>query len=348
LGVGVLVVTIKDVAKLAGVAVSTASNAINNKYGVKSETRQRVMEAASKLNYTPNPYAQSLVTNSIRNVSIIISGPASLNFFANPAFDELLKSITQTLNTNGFQAHLNIIRKEDEGIDIPRIAQSRVSDALILITTRTPDKILEKILEEVALPAIVLIRSAPNDKVLCVSLDNVKCGYLATKFLIDNGHKHIGFIGALPGVSIAEQRLEGYKMALVEAGIEFDDSLVVSGDYYQESGLVGVRQLLRQSRQQPTAIFTGNDLMALGVIEGLEQEGISIPEDISLIGSDNIPNLHLLRVPLTTIASPFLEMGRLAAKKIMGVIDGDDEMPKQIILTSEIRVRKSVKRLHSF
>jgi LacI family transcriptional regulator len=339
------VVTIKEVAKLAGVAVSTASNAINNKYGVKPETRKRVLDAARKLNYIPNPYAQGLVTNSKRNVSIIFSGPASSNYFTNPSFDEVVKSITQTLNENGYQAQLNIFRRDEEGTEIPRIAQSRVSDAIILLTTRTPDDVLEKILDEVSIPSIVLMRSAPSDQALCISLDNVKCGYIATKYLIDNGHKRIGFIGALQGVSIADQRLEGYKKALHEAGIEYDETLVVEGDYYQESGLIGVRNLLRQTPKKPTAIFTGNDLMALGVMEGLEQEGIAIPEDISLISCDNIPNLHLLRVPLTTIASPFYEIGRLAAKKAIGVIEMNDALPDQIVMTSEIRIRKSVKNL---
>lgn len=338
-------VTIKDVAKKAGVAVSTASNALNNKKGVKAETKKRVLAAAEELNYIPNPYAQGLVTNNRRTIGIIISGPASLNFFTNPVFDEVIKSITLTLNNRNYQAFLNIIRRDEEKEAIPRLAQSRSCDAMVLLTTRTPDEELEQILSEVGLPVIVLIRSAPNERTLSVSLDNHACGYMATKHLIENGHQKIGFIGALPGVSIAEERLEGYKKALHEAKILYDETLVIEGDYYQESGLIGVRQLLRQSPIKPTAIFAANDLMALGAIEGLDQEGIKIPEDISLVGSDNIPNLHLLKIPLTTIASPFLEVGKIAAKKLIGILEDNDEIPQQVILQSDLRIRKSVKKV---
>lgn len=338
-------VTIKDVAKLAGVAVSTASNALNGKYGVKPETRRRVLEAAKKLNYVPNPIAQGLVTKSTKNISIIVSGPSSFNLFNNPVFFEVIKSIAQHLNSQGYQAHLNIISTEEEEKAIPRIAQSRSTDAMILVGSRRNDRDLAQLLEEIAIPSLVVIRPSPSDKVYAVSSNNWKCGYMATRHLIDLGHREISFIGVLPGVSIAEERLAGYRFALEEAGLTFNESLVIPGDFYQESGLTGVRQLLRQASPIPTAIFTANDLMALGALEGLEQEGIRVPDDISIIGSDNIPNLHLLKVPLTTIATPFFEIGKLAAQKITGILEGNDTLPSKIVVESELRVRSSTKEV---
>ena len=338
-------VTIKDVAKLAGVAVSTASNALNGKYGVKPETQRRVMEAAQQLNYIPNPIAKGLVTSTTRNISMIVSGPSSFNLFTNPVFFEVMKAITLTLNESGFHAMLNIIGAEEEEEAIPRIAQSRSADALILIGTRRGDAELASLLERSTIPSLVVIRGIESEQVYEVSADNRNCGYTATRYLIDMGHCAIGFIGALPGVSMAEERLNGYRQALEEAGIGYDETLVVPGDYYQESGATGVRQLLRQSPRRPTAIFTANDLMALGAMEALKQEGFRIPEDISLVGCDNIPNLHLLRVPLTTIANPFSEIGRLAARKMIGLLEGQDELPDKIVLPCELRVRESVRRL---
>lgn len=338
-------VTIKDVAKKAGVAVSTASNALNGKYGVKPETQKRVLKAAKELNYVPNPIAVGLVTNSTKNISMIVSGPSSFKFFSNPSFFEVIKSITAVLNENGYQSLLNIIDMEEETEAIPRIARGRTADALILIGTRREDKELANLLEEAKIPSMVVIREAPNDKIFGVSVDNQKCGYIATQYLLEMGHRSIGYIGALPGVSMAEDRLNGYRHALEEKGIVYDESLVVAGDYYQESGLVGVRQLLNKSSRRPTAIVAGNDLMALGAMEALEQEGIRIPHDISLVGCDNIPNLHLLRVPLTSVSVPFVEMGRLAAKKIIGFLEGEDPMESQIVLGPELRVRSSVKQI---
>jgi LacI family transcriptional regulator len=338
-------VTIKEVAKLAGVAVSTASNALNGKYGVKASTQKKVQEAAKKLNYIPNPYAQGLVKHNNRIISMVLSGPNSMNFITNPAFEEIIKSVTRTLNRHGYQAMLNMISSDEEEEAIVKLAQSQISNALILITTRTPDDILERILEKISIPSVVLIRNALNKDIASISLDNKDCGYKATKYLIENGHRRIAFIGELPGVSIAEERLAGYRQALVEANIEFDPSYVIPADYYQESGLIGVRQLLRQCSHKPTAIFAGNDIVALGVMEGIVQEGLSIPDDISLIGHDNIPNLHLLKVSLTTIASPYVELGRLAAHKVMGMIEGNDQTPIHTVMQSEIRVRSSVKSI---
>lgn len=339
--------TIKDVAKLAGVAVSTASNALNNKYGVKPETRKRVLEAARKLNFVPNPIAKGLVTSSTRNISMIVSGPSSFNVFTNPVFFEVIRTISSTLTSNGYHALLNIVSSDEEMEVIPKIAQSRTSDALILIGSRTKDAELSEVLHKVNIPAMVVIRNITSDRVYAVSVDNQQCGYLATKYLIDQGHRTIGFIGSLPNVSMAEERLAGYMKALNEANIPVDESLIVPGDYYQESGFVGVRQLLSRASHRPTAIFTANDLMALGAMEALQQEGLRIPEDISLIGCDNIQNLHLLRIPLTTIANPVAEIGKLAVLKIIGKLEGGDELPDKIVLQPELRIRSSVKTIDS-
>ncbi|MCM3716310.1 LacI family transcriptional regulator [Alkalihalobacillus oceani] len=337
--------TIKDVAKLAGVAVSTASNALNGKNGVSIKTRKRVIEIATKLNYVPNTVAQGLVTKMTKNVSIVLSAPSSFNIFSNPIFFDSIKSITATLNKNGYHALLNIVSLEDEESVIPKIAQSRIVDAMIYIGTRRKDRELEQLIEKIEIPVIVLIRSAVNERTYSVSLNNKNCGYIATRYLLEKGHEKIGFIGKMPGISMAEERLEGYKQALLEAGVAYDETLVISGDYYQESGLIGVRRLLREYAHAPTAVFAANDLMALGAIEGLEQEGILIPNDISIVGCDNIPNLHLLKVPLTTISNPFAEVGRLGANMIIDILRGIDIKQRQITLNSEIRVRKSVRKI---
>ncbi|SHE39131.1 transcriptional regulator, LacI family [Seinonella peptonophila] len=338
-------VTIKDVAKLAGVAISTASNALNNKYGVNPKTRKKVLEAASQLNFVPNPIAKGLVTSSTRNISMILSGPSSFNVFTNPVFVEVVRTITATLNEKGYHALLNIVSSNEEFDMIPKIVQSRASDALILIGSRQEDEELSKLLKRMNTPSLVVIRGITSADVFAVSVDNRQCGYLATKYLIEMGHYNIGFIGSLPKVSMAEDRLNGYFQALKEAGIDRDNSLVIHGDYYQESGFTGVKQLLSRASHRPTAIFTANDLMALGAMEALQYEGLRVPEDISLIGCDNIPNLHLLRIPLTTIANPVAEIGKLAALKIIGELEGGDELPDKIVLQPELRVRGSVRSI---
>ena len=337
--------TIKDVARVASVSISTASNALNGKYGVHPATRERIVEIAKQLNYTPNSIAQGLVTNCSKNISIVISGPSSFKLFTNPAFIEVVQSITIKLNENGYQALLNIVDMGKEEEMIPRIVQSRATDAMILIDTRTSDMKLAQVLKEVKIPALSVIRRSPCNNVFSVSVDNHQCGYLATKHLIDMGHRYIGYIGSLPGVSLAQQRFEGYRQALAENHLVAEDLLVVDGDYYQETGLTGIRKLLRQSSKRPTGVFIANDLMALGALEALQQEGLRVPEDISIVGCDNIPNLHLLRVPLTTISIPFGEIGRFAAEKIIGILEHHDQLEPHVVLAPELRIRSSVKQI---
>jgi len=338
-------VTIKDVAKLAGVSVSTASNALNGKYGVNEKTRQRVLKAARELNYKPNPMAKGLVTNSTRNIGIIITGPSSFNVFTNPIFIEIIREVTVSLSRRGYHTMLNVIDLEEEEEFLPRIAQSRTVDVLIYLGTRKPDSELVQLIRKIELPFIVVLRDAPDEHTVAVSVNNWKCGYDATRYLIEMGHRRIGFIGVLPGVKLAEERFRGYLDALKEFGIPYDPSLVVEGNFYQESGVMGVRRLLRRASQRPTAIFSANDMMALGAIEGLEQEGLPVPDSISIIGCDNIPNLHLMKVPLTTVAHPISELARLSVEKAVGILEGKDHLPNQIVLESEIRVRGSVRRL---
>jgi LacI family transcriptional regulator len=336
--------TIKQVAKLAGIAVSTASNALNGKPGVSPRTRQRTFDAARKLGYVPNPIAQDLVKRTTKNIGIVLSGPPSFRFFTNPAFFEVIRSVTVTLNQSGYHAFLNVIATEEEEPEIiPQIARSRLAAAMVLVGTRRNDQELARLLDEVPIPSIVVIRGALDSKAFSVSVDNRKCGYLATQHLLELGHRSIGYVGHLPGVSLADERLEGYRQALEESGVVYDQSLVVPGDFYKESGSVAVRQLLRQSSRRPTAIFAANDLMALGAIEALEQDGFSIPEAISIVGCDDIPNLHLLKVPLSSVSLPFAEIGRLAAEKAIGVLEKDDRLPSQIILQPQLRIRGSAK-----
>ncbi len=337
--------TIKEVAKLAGIAVSTASDALNGKPGVSPRTRQRALEAAEELGYVPNPIAQGLVTQATKNVGVILSGPSSFELFTNPAFVEVIRAVTVTLSRRKYHTLLNVITTEEEVEVIPRVARSRLVEALILVGTRRNDRELARLLEQVPIPSAVVIRSALDSVAYAVSVDNDKCGYVATRHLLELGHRYIGYIGNLPGVSPADERLAGYRRALEEWGIAYDESLVAPGDFYRESGSVAMRRLLDEAEHKPTAVFAANDLMALGAMEALEQEGISIPEDISLVGCDDIPNLHLLRVPLTSVSLPSFEIGRLAAEKVMGVLEGNDGLPAQIVLEPKLRIRSSAKAL---
>lgn len=337
--------TIKEVAKLAGVAVSTASDALNGKPGVSPATRQRALEAAKELSYVPNPVARGLVRRATRNVGVVLSGPSSFEFFTNPVFFEIIRSATGALMKGGYHAVLSVITTEEEPEAIPRIARSRLVEALILVGTRRGDSELARLLDEISIPAVTVVRDPLGPTALSVSVDNRQCGYLATRYLIGQGHDTIGYVGDLPGVSLAEERLEGYRQALRESSLPYDASLVFPADFYQESGSVAMRKMLQRSSKRPTAVFAANDLMALGAIEVLQERGLEVPEDISIIGCDDIPNLHLLKTPLTTISLPFADMGARAAALAIHAVEKTDGMPPHVTLEPQLKVRSSVKAL---
>jgi LacI family transcriptional regulator len=339
------VTTIKEVAKLAGIAISTASDALNGKPGVSQKTRQRAIEAAKELGYVPNPVARGLVSRATKNVGIVLSGPESFGFFTNPVFFEITRSAAGALSGSGYHAVLNVITTDEEPEAITRIARSGLVEALILVGTRRGDGELAQLLEGISIPAVTVIRDPLGPNALAVSVNNRRCGYLAARYLIEQGHETIGYVGDLPGVSLAEERLVGYRQALRESGIPYDESLVAPADFYQESGSAATRELLSRASKWPTAIFAANDLMALGAIEVLQESGLAVPEDISIVGCDDIPNLHLLKTPLTTISLPFAEIGSRAATLAVHAVEKTDGMPSQVTLQPQLKVRNSVKAL---
>ncbi|MCF8567332.1 LacI family transcriptional regulator [Alicyclobacillus tolerans] len=336
--------TIKDVAKLAGVAVSTASDALNNKLGVKSATRSKVLKAARKLNYVPNELARGLISNSTKTIGIVLSGPESFDIFTNPSFFEMVQSIIVVLSKLGYRTQLNVIPTRDVE-QIVRIAHSRTVDGMLLLGTRGNDFEISKLLKQIPIPYLLVGRRISSEDVCYVSVDDSVCSSIATEFLIKMGHTRIGYIGELPGDNLAEQRLKGYRDTLNKFGLPYDDTIVLPGDFYQESGASAIRQLLLNKSAYPTAIFVANDLMALGVLEGLQREGLRVPDDISIIGCDNIPNLHLLYIPLTTVSIPFYEIGSIAAEKIVNMINSNSNEPTQILLQCSLRIRNSVKQI---
>lgn len=335
--------TIKDVAKLAEVSVATASNALNGKKGVKESTREKVTEAARRLHYSPNAMAKGLVTGTFEAVGIVLSGPSSFNVFTNQSFMQLVQTVARTVNQAGYAVMLNMADFSRERDVFLSLRSNRNCDGIILIDTRSSDKVVSDFLSHLSMPAVVTLRNCPGQP--SIEVDNVKCGYLAARHLLEYGHRRIAYVGVLAGVGSSELRLEGYKNALREFGVEPDPSYCFPGDHYQESGRVAAEAFLRIRGERPTAVVAGNDLMALGVIEVMQREGVRVPEDVSIVGCDNMPNAHMVRVPLTSVAIPFEHMGELAAQGILAKIRNPEARVDSVVLQPELRVRDSVRPL---
>jgi DNA-binding LacI/PurR family transcriptional regulator len=331
-------VTIKDVAKLAGVSISTVSLVINNQAGVRDETREKVLEAIDKLNYRPNRIARGLVKKQTNSVNVIISGP-EYEHFSSPLLFEVIKGIAEIINSSDYHFMLNITTAEEEIEFIENQIDNRSCDGVILWGSRMSNEKLADICNGLV-PVVIIGRYLKNKVMYSVTVNDFKGGYLAAQHLIELGHNKIGFIGNLYGISSAQDRLAGYSKALEDYEIDFDQNMIVSADFYQESGYKAMKKIIPYYSKGMSAVFAASDLMALGAIEAIIEDGLSVPDDISVVGFDNMPNANLLKIPLTTIATPIHQIGREAALKLVKLLN-KEEVEQSTQFDVELVVRES-------
>jgi len=333
----IMKITIDDIAKLAGVSISTVSLVINNKEGVAEETRQKVLDAIEKTNYEPNHMAQGLVTNTTKQINLIISSP-EYKYLTHPKLYKIIHNISQIVNESDYFLSINIIKQQQERSFIKSQIRKKMVDAIILVGVRmSNDELVE--IGNYDLPIITIGRYFKEADIYSVICDDFKGGYLATKHLINKGHQVIGYIGQLSKISTPEERLRGYKTALQEENIDIYDRLIKSANFYRESGYNATEKMLEENKEI-TAIFCGNDLMAFGAIDLILEKGFSVPEDISIIGFDNIECFDQ-KIPLTTIQQPMGRMGEIAGQKTVDLLNSFDNISKISKVDVELIERKS-------
>lgn len=327
--------TVTEVAKLAGVSVSTVSRILNGSARVADDKREAVEKAIEELNFKPNLLAQSLKRGSSMTIGVLVQAVES------PFFNETLRGIEDTLSGTGYAAlivsgHWNA-SEEAERI---RLLIARRADGLILLSGHLDDEEVLAFSEH--LPIVAAGRQLEAPRAASLRLDNVEGGLLATRHLLSLGHTRIAHISGPADHIDAIERLSGYRMALEEAGLAFDPGLVVQGDFRETGGLLAVNQLL--ARGLPfSALFAANDQTAFGARLALYRKGIRVPEDISLIGYDDLPGSSFTTPPLTTIRQPVYEMGRQAAIALLALIGGQDaalELPRL-----ELVIRETTQRM---
>jgi LacI family transcriptional regulator len=306
--------TIRDVAKLAGVSIATVSHVINETRYVSDELVSRVNKAMEELDYHPNLLASSLRGGESKTIGLIIPD-ISNQFFA---------EISRKIEDNGLEHGYSLIicntddnpEKEKRYIDI--LLSKQVDGFIFISAGDETDSLLKPISK--GIPIVVADRYIENPNVNTVIVDNFDGGYQATKHLIDLGHKRIGFITGSSAVSPSSDRFEGYKKALVDSNLSVDPSIVVHGDYRYQGGVDAMQELLGAD-PEITAVFSCNDMMALGAIRTAYNFGLKIPEDISIIGFDDIPLAKSSYPALTTMAQPTEEMASQIIKLFVDMVD---------------------------
>lgn len=325
--------TIKDVAKMAGVALSTASYALNGDSKVSPKTREKVLEAARSLNYRKNGFAMDLKRSRTNTIALILTD------LSGPYYSELIRSVQEVALSHGYDliACSSIGGKDSTAV---RFLRENRADGAIVLAQNITDEIL-KASASTGFPIIVMDRKTSGQGLINILVDGEEGGYTATRYLIEKGHKTIAYISGPSNSFDNGLRYQGYKRALHEAGLEEKGKWRLSGGFTREGGYKATKMMLMQG-ELPSAVFYGNDEMAIGGQKAFEEAKISVPDDISIISFDDIQLAEYLTPPLTTIRQPMHELGSLAGHLLFQVLNGE-EVNESFTLKTELIERNSVK-----
>lgn len=329
--------TLEDIAKLAGVHRSTVSRVINESPYVSTEVRTRVKKVIQTTGYHPNAAARSLATQHTSVIGLVL--PRSvISFFTDPFFPHLTQGIAFGCNNNNLTLSLFLVgNKEDEEKILPRISRHGLLDG-ILIQSGKPDESLIDRLSRANIPSVIIGRPFNPEGVSYVDVDNVSAAVKATRHLISLGYKRIAHITGNLDSTVTLDRLQGYKTAMLNAGLAIDESLIVEGDFSEGSGYAAMKKLLPL---KPDAIFAASDIMAVGAIRALREAGLRVPEDVAMVGFDDVPVAGQINVQLTTIKQPITRFGMKAVDLLIDLIENGTKPARRIILDTELIIRDS-------
>ena len=333
-----MTVTLDKVAREAGVSSSTVSRIINGTANVSAAKRENVLRIMSELNYHPNVLARGLASGRTMGVGVLTQDISS------PFYGSTLRGIEAALQGTGYHpifisGHWHL-QEELEAIDF---LLSRRVDGVIVLGGGVPDTRLQEVAQR--LPVVVLGRNIPGLEDQCLRLDNFDGAYQATRHLIELGHRNIAHVAGEPSHRDAQDRIEGYRAALESAGLSYNPELIQPGDFHEAAGFLAATRLV-ESRTLFSAIFAANDQMAYGVRLALHRKGLRVPEDVSLIGFDDLPGSMYTTPPLTTVQQPVEDMGRAAAHGMLRLLRGEsarvEHMDVRLIVRESAVRRRSV------
>lgn len=324
------IVTMEMVAQTAGVSMSTVSRVLSGTVAVSAHKRQAVEKAITELNFVPSPVARSLASGRSMTIGVITQAIDS------PFYGLALRGIEDEFRPVGYMplfvsARWNAI----EEVRCIEALRARRVDGIIVLTGRLTDQALIECARTI--PTVATGRNLSAPGLYCMSFDNYSGGLQATQFLINAGHNKIVHIAGEAGQPNAIERERGYRAALEAAGIAFDPNLVVPGDFNEASGMLAVDRLL-SDRIPFTAIFAANDQMAYGAALSLRRHGLRVPDDVSLVGFDDLPGSQYASPPLTTVRQPAYELGHLAASAMIQLLNDASptcELPPLTLVTRE-------------
>lgn len=335
--------TIYDIAKVLDITAASVSRALNNNPKISESTRKLVLETAAKMNYKQNKLALALRSGKSYNVGVIVPRIDS-NFFAS-----IIRGIEEELYAHKYNVIICQTHEDEtrEFENINTLLNAQVDGILMSVSNvgSENDWIIQKVIEK-NVPLIFFDRKKDIDGVSSVTINDYDVSYLATKHLIAQGCSRIAHFKGNQSLEIFQNRLKGYKQALLDNGMEFNEGYVIQTKSNVEAGALAVNALMKL-QSPPDAIFSSSDFAALGAIQQLKTEGMRIPEDFCIVGFGNEPFTNFMELPMSTVDQVPLEMGRMTAKVFLEHIDNTEniKIEKRVVLTPELNIRKSSSRI---
>ena len=331
-------ITIKDIARALNLSTSTVSRALRDSYEINAETKRLVVEYAERLQYRPNPIALSLKENRSRVIGVVV--PQIANLF----FSQVINGIEAVAYNRGY--HVSIFQShesyERELATVQQVVARKADGLLISLSSNTCDVSYLRHLQEKKLPIVLFDRVSKDLDVPSVTADNFAGAFAATEHLIQSGRRRIAHVAIPPTLSIAQERLAGYRFALEQYGIPYDVNLVRHAGFGPDEVEPIVNDLLTRS---PDAFFAASDRLAVGCLTALRKRNVVIPDQIALIGFTNITVADLLYPPMTTVEQPALEIGQVAAGKLIDLIEGKQKIntTDSVKIPTRLVIRTSTK-----
>lgn len=325
--------TIRDVARKAGVSPATVSRYLNKKLQLPPESARRIEDAIWELDYKPNALARNLSVGETRLIGFVVPD------IQNPFFAALAAAVERAAYEAGYRVLLcNTENQLDKELAYLDLLSHRIADGILLVSNHAYDAAVAAIVAGHR-NVVVLDEDIPSVRVHRVLAHNERGGWLATRHLIDNGHRQIAHVGGPEGLFSADARYAGFRRAMEEAGLDRAASTVIRGPY---TYLFGEGVLPRLRDLNVTAVFCASDYVAVGALNAAIVAGLAVPRELSIVGFDDMPFANMLNPPLTTVRQPILEMGRLGVELLTDVLAGSEDSPRRALLDVDLVVRGSV------
>ena len=328
--------TLEQIAQLAGVSRSTVSRVVNGHPNVRPEVRQHVQQIIRQVGYQPHAAARSLVTKRTHIVGLIIPR-AVTNIFTDPFFPQLIRGMADTVNAHECHLMLSLFTGyTDEDRLYLQVLRSGTLDGVVVASTSLDDPLIPRLMADGI--SFVMVGRYPDERVSYVDTDNVAASRMAVEHLLRLGHRRIATVAGPQNTSAGLDRLAGYRQALEARGLPTDVALIAEADYTEEGGRAAMQRLLAR---RPTAVFAASDMMAIGAMKAIKEAGLCIPQDVAVIGFDDLPVASIVEPALTTVRQPIDQLGATAADVLLNLIGQEVEAPQHVILPTQLVIRAS-------